>query len=207
MAVVMMAMVAKTSYATIDIDISRSRIIITDPHTIKLGNVTVSGYSGTYWVEFRWDPERLVFVPIDGGVETAGAGNVWSITDTTTDGTMEITVGIDLENRLISLSFRGLSGYSRVDIGYITIQQGIDEFDIYNNGAWFLNHMGSIDAVCGELSSQFQAVHFGYNQWDGLGVNLGPNQTRSGTIRCLPAWFDLNSPFILYYGVSAYSLQ
>lgn len=69
----------------LSIDVTGATTEIKASDTIKLSKVKVDGYTGTYWVELKWDATENKFVSITAGAEQATttpssniAGGVWS---------------------------------------------------------------------------------------------------------------------------------
>jgi hypothetical protein len=85
------------AFAEINLNISDSTTTIIDSSTFKMNNITADvdgvAVAGQYWIDFKWDPGSLVFVPINAGAEeTPNIIGTWLMTaDWTCDGTTDAT--------------------------------------------------------------------------------------------------------------------
>jgi hypothetical protein len=57
----------------IEIDISNSNFEVIDSTQFRVRQLTAPDYSGTYWVDFLWNPEQLLFEPTNVGEETSAS--------------------------------------------------------------------------------------------------------------------------------------
>ncbi len=55
--------------AEVNLNISGSQVEMQNSDTFRMLNVTSPEYPGVYWVDFKWDPVNLVFVPVNVGTE------------------------------------------------------------------------------------------------------------------------------------------
>lgn len=60
---------AGISYAGIDLNFSESEVDIIDPTTIRIKHITAPCCPGKYWIDFRWDTESLILIPVNAGAE------------------------------------------------------------------------------------------------------------------------------------------
>lgn len=67
--IVLAMMFSQTVFAELPIDISGSTYETQDSTTVRMRNLSITGYPGKYWVDFRWDSSLYVFVPVNAGAE------------------------------------------------------------------------------------------------------------------------------------------
>lgn len=63
------ALTPSPSVEQLPINIGASEIESIGQDTLYIHNVTSPVVSGSYWLTFKWDPERLVFDPVDVGAD------------------------------------------------------------------------------------------------------------------------------------------
>jgi acyl-CoA-binding protein len=79
LAVILTALFVLSSPAfALDGSILDSQVTITGEKTVKITNITVDSFPGTYWAEFTWDSQLLAFKLLNYGAElNNGSGNEW----------------------------------------------------------------------------------------------------------------------------------
>jgi acyl-CoA-binding protein len=79
LAVILTALLVLSSTAfALDGSILDSQVMITGEKTVKITNISVDSFPGTYWGEFTWDSQLLAFKLLNYGAElNNGSRNVW----------------------------------------------------------------------------------------------------------------------------------
>lgn len=70
--VFLMFFVLRLSYAELNLDFTNTAMTVSEPQTIRIHKITVEGYEGTYWADFKWNPLTYMLEPVAAGQETAG---------------------------------------------------------------------------------------------------------------------------------------
>lgn len=70
--VLLMFFMVSIVYAELNVYFTDATMSVSDSQTIRIHKITVEGYSGTYWVDFRWNPEIYMLEPVAAGQETSG---------------------------------------------------------------------------------------------------------------------------------------
>lgn len=184
------------SASAVSIDITGAKMQAQSPYDMKLTNVKVDGYTGTYWVTLRWDVNNLVFKPLDAGAETV-AGKTWTVNvlgsssatysilltsyPDTRAFKMVISVGSGNPQVCLTQSFKFIQGNN--SFGLSTSDSGGHDatikFDTSFNGCEYV-YQGQ--TITGTIPGN---VH---NVWD--------NSDHTN----LPAWFDFGASFKLGIG-------
>lgn len=170
-----------SSYA-LEPDISVGTITLTGPDAFHIEHLTISGFPGTYWVDFIWDPTTLSFVPTSGGEEAQPIGSTWSWLMKGTFGNSSYAyryyVTPDPINRIFYVSFEYVSGSPFIchEENFI---QGNNQFDVaigsYDNNSALITYTSSFDG-CWIIYS---------------------GQTVTATISNIPMWFDFSKSFMV----------
>ena len=176
--------------AEINIDVSSSRLESQDASTMRIRDVVVPGFPGKYWIDFRWNPETLVFSPTNAGPE-AMTGKSWTIVLPTNNaglrGVLHMTLTSHPENRTIDVRLTAIAGQPTFSIANVAIVQSGHDFTFGGQG-----------------SSPTFTVHDGWNPY---ALSMLPGVTKTGTISSLPTWFDLSTTFTLYYFAESYLME
>ncbi|MEJ2010334.1 MAG: hypothetical protein P8Z30_19630 [Acidobacteriota bacterium] len=165
----------------INADISNSTITVSDSTTFRVHNMALSApeinASGTFWVDFQWDPVTYTFVPVNAGAETATTGKTWSWPVSDYLGTALFSITSDPVNRVFHISFSWISYMPKIcpTIG-ITFLQGNNEFGISSS------------------SDDTHARITWTSNFDGCGL-IYSGQTVTATISELPSWFNFADTF------------
>lgn len=67
--IVVSLLLISVAQADVNLNISGSQFEIQNTDTFRIRNVIAPGYRGAYWIDFKWDPVNLVFVPVNLGAE------------------------------------------------------------------------------------------------------------------------------------------
>lgn len=67
----LMFFMARISYAELNVAFTDTTMSVSGPQTIRIHKITVEGYSGTYWADFRWNPLTYMLEPVAAGQETS----------------------------------------------------------------------------------------------------------------------------------------
>jgi len=173
-------MIYNAAYANIDIDISASNLSNLDSNTIRIHNLTVVGFAGRYWVDFKWNPAGLAFVPINGGVET---GKIWTfVYNSTSDKSYTMTLATDLNTRAMKLTFtNGINNPVICPTSTFMFYQGSNLFDL---------------TTASYATGLNIALFTAEVPWNGCDT-LFQGSSFEGTVSYVPNWFDFNSSFSL----------
>jgi hypothetical protein len=171
-------MIYNAAYANIDINISASNLSILDSNTIRIHNFTVVGFPGRYWVDFKWNPAGLDFVPINAGVET---GKIWTfVYNSTSDKSYTMTLATDPNTRTMKLTFtNGINNTVICPTSTFMFYQGSDVFDL---------------TTASYATGLNIALFTAEGSWNGCDT-LFQGLSFEGAISYIPNWFDFNSSF------------
>jgi hypothetical protein len=180
------------SLAEVNIDISQIGGSITSPSSLRLTNIKVPGWGGTYWADFQWDPVNCVFYVTNYGLESIPTIKTWVVNyGDLSGGNMAITITTYPENRTVNLSFynNGLNGVYVCYLGIIFIQ-GINQFDV-NDDSYFIDADTALFIPSG---------------WDGC-MDLFPGVIKTAVVSNVPSWFDYSQPFTFSYYGTMFNLE
>lgn len=166
----------------INADISNSTITVSGSTTFRVHNMALSApeinASGTFWVDFKWDPVTYTFVPVSVGAELPSTGKTWSWPVSDYLGTALFSITSDPVNRLFYISYSWISytPYICPALGLTFLQGGDNEFGVSSSSddthaliTWTSNFNG-----CSPIYS---------------------GQTVTATISELPSWFNFADTF------------
>ncbi len=78
-------------------NISNAQVEITGTDTFKISEVSITGLDGTYWGEFKWDPDALVFQLINYGPDSNFAGTYSLVNQYDLNISDGVTLGVGTE--------------------------------------------------------------------------------------------------------------
>ena len=111
--------------AGLNIDISESTCSVVGPTTLHLDNMSVPGF-GLIWVDLRWDPNSLVFFPLNAGYMSplptgCGSGHAPVVSNLSVPPTVNVN-----ENFCISYNYCDPDGLTDVKEHHILMSDGTD---------------------------------------------------------------------------------
>lgn len=170
---------------TINLHLSNSTFTIQSDTVIRLHKITgdINGVPapGSYWVDFQWDAQKLVMVPVNLGQEPVATGHTWSWLVASYSESFQYSVTSDPVNRIFFISYHQVSGSPFIchDEAYL---QGNSQFvtsSVTNNNTTALITFTSAFGGCDQIYS---------------------GQTVTATISQIPAWFDFTQKFAVSFG-------
>jgi hypothetical protein len=168
----------------INADISNSAITVSDSTTFRVHNMALSApeinASGTFWVDFQWDPVTYTFVPVNIGAEPASTGKTWSWPVHDYFGSAIFSITSDPVNRVFYISYSWVSFSQGVcPTHFTTFLQGDRAFYVSSSS-------DETHALITWTSSDFSGCYF-----------LHEGQTVTATVSELPSWFNFADTFIV----------
>lgn len=174
--------ITSNTEAAVNLHLSNSAISPSADNVIRIDGVTadVDGkpVSGEYWIEFKWDPVKLIFAPVEVGEEPAGETWSWTINTTSYDS-FTYTLTSDSRARVFHVTYSQKTGDPFV-CSNESFTQGNNSFDV--------STFAGLNTALITYSADFS----------GCGHIIG--QTVSGTISSIPSWFEFSKSFVVSYG-------
>ena len=169
------------------IDLSNSRPTITSATTFQIRGITVTGWPGLYWADFKWDPATLSFVLVRSGEDGSTPTGTWKITymySFTSIFDLKLTRNSD---RTFTVEVTSNAGVPYFYYDRLSFSQAGKTFRLTGGGS---DSTASFIQTAGSPTGE---------------ITVG--NAYIGTIKDIPSWFIMSNPFTITYEQRAYSLQ
>ena len=172
---------------SIPIDLTSAQVSVNGLDSIKIDNIKIPGYSGTYWAKFRWDPNAYIFEIIDAGVSSTQSQSLrnytWHIDMAGMESSALVSFTVSGDKIEGTVTSSGPQAFM-VDPSFFTATQ--------NSRQLTFSPSPLIDSNSAVMTSPEEG-----DFW--LNGSLNSGAMIHFTMSSFPNWFSLNEPFKLCY--------